>query len=204
MRTREAAVGMREGPGDQTVWNLRGQEPDFWFSSELGRLWRTSTLRLASALEPLLLLSARGVCHLGLRHRRLSSPFWGRDRSHSRGLTGPPWMRLCFFLGPGSCLPRGPHFWVAPHSLGVRRQPKQSLAAGLQCSRASPAPSGNADSAVSWPRENPKPVRPSPAAWPLTDLNEECHFLWDQWENLGWWVIIIRSGNFVSSVMCFL
>ena len=67
MRTREAAVGMREGPGDQTVWNLRGQEPDFWFSSELGRLWRTSTLHLASALEPPLLLSARGICHLGLR-----------------------------------------------------------------------------------------------------------------------------------------
>ena len=113
-------------------------------------------------------------------------------------------MQFCFFSGPRSCLPRGPHFWVAPHSLGVRRHPKESLAAGLQHSRASPASSGNAASADSWPRENPRPVHPSPAAWLLTDLSEECRFPWDQWENLGWWVIIIRSGSFVSNVMCFL
>lgn len=47
VRTGAAAVGVREGPGDQTAWNLRGQEPDFGFSSELGCLWGTSTLRLA-------------------------------------------------------------------------------------------------------------------------------------------------------------
>ena len=31
VRTGVAAVGMREGPGDQAVWSLRGQEPDWVF-----------------------------------------------------------------------------------------------------------------------------------------------------------------------------
>ena len=47
------AVGTREGPADQTVCNLRGQEPDFWFSSEPGRLWGegNGTLLQYSCLE---------------------------------------------------------------------------------------------------------------------------------------------------------
>ena len=53
MRTRVAAVGTREGPADQTVCNLRGQEPDFWFSSEPGCLWGegNGTLLQYSCLE---------------------------------------------------------------------------------------------------------------------------------------------------------
>ena len=53
VRTRVAAVGTREGPADQTVCNLRGQEPDFWFSSEPGCLWGegNGTLLQYSCLE---------------------------------------------------------------------------------------------------------------------------------------------------------